>query len=120
MPAGKRSRAATKGMRPTKITGAQRKARKINIEKARRSKKGGIGKGGAKDPVTDVSTMISSSRSKKRGKPSLKMRGEGSVIGRIKQIKTKKQAMTLQKNLSKGGFTGAAAHVATWAYRRKF
>lgn len=38
--AGKRSRAATKGLRPSKtITGAQRKARQINIEKARRAKK---------------------------------------------------------------------------------
>jgi len=40
MAAGKRSRAATKGLRPSKtITGAQRKARQINIEKARRAKK---------------------------------------------------------------------------------
>ncbi len=34
---GKRSKAATKGLRPKVITSAQRKARKINIEKARRS-----------------------------------------------------------------------------------
>jgi len=38
--AGKRSRAATKGLRPSKtITGAQRKARKINIAVARKAKK---------------------------------------------------------------------------------
>lgn len=47
--AGKRSRAATKGLRPSsQITGAQRKARKLNIEKARRAKKkggGGFGSG---------------------------------------------------------------------------
>lgn len=42
MAAGKRSRAATKGLKPKKsITGAQRKARKLNIEKARRQKKKG-------------------------------------------------------------------------------
>lgn len=39
---GKRSRAVTKGLKPKKsITGAQRKARKLNIEVARRAKKKG-------------------------------------------------------------------------------
>jgi len=40
--AGKRSRAATKGLRPSKtITASQRKARKLNIEVARKAKKHG-------------------------------------------------------------------------------
>jgi len=42
---GRRSRAATKGLRPKKsITGAQRKARKVNIEIARKAKKKGTKK----------------------------------------------------------------------------
>jgi hypothetical protein len=39
MAKGRRSKAATKGLKPKKITSAQRRARKINIEVARRSKK---------------------------------------------------------------------------------
>lgn len=46
--AGKRSRAATKGLRPKKvITAKQRAARKVNIEVARRAKKSGT-KGSSK------------------------------------------------------------------------
>jgi hypothetical protein len=39
MPRGKRSKAATKGLKPKKISSAQRRARKVNIEVARRAKK---------------------------------------------------------------------------------
>ena len=43
MAQGKRSRAATKGMKPKKITSKQRRARKVNIKVAQQSRKGGKG-----------------------------------------------------------------------------
>lgn len=48
MARGKRSKAATKGLKPKRITSKQRAARRVNIEVARRAKKhsGGTGGGG--------------------------------------------------------------------------
>lgn len=57
MPRGKRSKAATKGLTPKKITSAQRRARKINIEVARRAKKTAAGSGRRKPLSKDVAKL---------------------------------------------------------------
>lgn len=57
MPRGKRSKAATAGLKPKRITAKQRAARKINIEKARRAKKrsGGGGAAELRNKIMDLS-----------------------------------------------------------------